>query len=342
MKIGVRDIARRAGVSPATVSNALNGRPGVSSESARYILHVAREMGYLVDDEPKAVTKSFVRLVVFKNHELAAIDTQFYAELEELIEGVEHECQQEGIELVISHINKTRDVNYNERVRAICDDECAGILLMATEMLAEDLEPFKKCASPVLAIDNLFPREAVHSVVMNNLDAGYEAVSALYAAGHRDIAHITSHQEINNMRYRKKGYDEAMADFGLAVDEARYWHVTPTFERAYEDMKRLLADGRKLPTAFFAANDIIAIGCMRAMQERGIIVPDDVSVIGMDDMSICQISTPQLTTIRVYRREMGAAAMRTLLDLRKCLAPCIIKTELSISLVARQSVRDIS
>ena len=336
MKVRVRDIAAKAGVSPATVSNALNGRPGVSKENTRFILKTAEEMGYVATKNNRNTPeKSYVRLVMFKRHGLVVMDTQFFMEL---VESVERECQAQGHELIITHIHIAQDHDYKERIRAICAEECAGILLLGTEMHSEDLDLFANCASPLVALDNLFRHAPVHAVVMNNYDAGYQATNALYAAGHRRIGNITSKVEFSNMRYRRKGFEAAMHEHDLPVDENSVWRVTPTLDGAYRDMTALLESGRIPPTGFFAGNDIMAVGCMRALGEKGYAVPTDVSLIGMDDLSICQFCTPPLSTIRVFRQELGITAVRTLLSIVGKLNHCTIKSEMSVALVERGSV----
>jgi len=103
-------------------------------------------------------------------------------------------------------------------------------------------------------------------------------------------------------------------------------------------MRTLLDNGRTPPTAFFAGNDIMAVGCMRALAEKGYAVPADVSLIGMDDLAICQFCTPPLSTIRVFRQELGITAVRMLLSIVGRLNYCTIKTEMSVTLVERGSV----
>ena len=341
MKIRVRDIAAKAGVSPATVSNALNGRAGVSREIAAQIQQLAQEMGYKgTRTAVKAIPeKSYVRLVMFKRHGLVVMDTQFFMEL---VESIERECQAQGHELIITHIHTAHDADYRERIRSICLEQCAGVIVLATEMHDEDLELFEGCASPLITLDNLFRHKMVHSVVMNNYDAGYQSTQTLYDAGHRHIDHITSNVDFSNMRYRRKGYEAVLAQHKLSLDESSVWRVTPTLDGAYRDMLLLLDSGRGLPTAFFAANDIMAIGCIRALNEKGYTVPRDISFIGMDDLNICQFNTPPLSSVHVFRQEMGITAVRTLLQLTDRLnESCVIKTELSVRLVQRGSVASI-
>lgn len=338
MKITMRDIAARAGVSSATVSNSLNGRGGVSKEIAQRVREIAVEMGYegVKSSGKTQQSKNHVRLVMFKRHGLVVMNTQFFMEV---VESIERECQAQGHDLVITHIHIVQDSDYRERIRAICAEECTGVIVMATEMYPEDLALFDGCVSPLLALDNLFRHEKVHSVVMNNYDAGYQAANTLYAAGHRNIAHITSTVEFGNMRYRRKGYEAAMQEHKLSWNEDSFWRVTPTLDGAYRDMLELLKAGRVPPTAFFAGNDIMAVGCMRALNEMGYAIPQDVSIIGMDDLQIAQFSSPQLSTVRVFRQDMGVAAVRTLLSFA-CRLPerSLVKTELSVELIPRGSV----
>ena len=334
IKPRIRDIAQKAGVSPATVSNALGGRPGVSQEVAAHIRQLAEQMGYNPARIRGDGERRHVRLVIYKSHGLVVMDTQFFAEL---IESVQLECQRAQLELIVSHLS-AGDRELRAKVQEFCQEDCAGILLLATEMNAAELAPFKACRAPLVVLDNLFRHEEVSSVVMNNYDAGYQATMLLADAGHRAIGHVTCNLPVSNLRYRRKGYEAAMLERGLPMDENALWPTRPSIEGAYEDMKRLL-EHRHAPTALFAANDLMAVGCMRALQECGYRVPEDVSIIGMDDTSVCLACVPMLSTIRVSRREMGVVAVRTLLSMAPVLGDCVVKTELSVCPVMRQSVR---
>lgn len=338
MKVRVKDIALKAKVSPATVSNALNHKPGVSEKVTERIMKIAAEMGYEPPKDKSEPNHQYIRLVVYKSHGLVVMDTQFFAEL---IESIQRECKTENLELMITHLH-AKDSDLASRAQEIRSEDCKGILLLGTEMSPEELTMFTPCKSTMVVLDNLFRHEHVNAVVMNNYDAGFQATNALYQAGHRHIGHITSTVSFSNVRYRRKGYQASLVEKGIVAAPEDIWYVTPTLEGAYLDMLKLLDSGRKLPTAFFAGNDIMAVGCIRAMQERGIRIPDDVSIIGMDDMALCLVSNPPLSTIRVLRQEMGIAAVQSLLFVAAQMKTGVLKTELSVDLVERSSVRQVA
>ncbi|GHV26959.1 transcriptional regulator [Clostridia bacterium] len=349
-KVRIRDIAAAAGVSPATVSNALTGRKGVGSDNIQRIFELAREMGYTdmrsdTKAEQPASAACIIRLVIVKRHGLVVMDTQFFMEL---IEAIGLECERHGAELMITHIHMMRDTDWLEKVRGIRADDLTGVLLLGTELDPEELAPFQKhfdmCSVPFVVLDNLFRHEDVHSVVMNNYNAGYIAGRALLDAGHTRLGLITSAVEFNNMRYRRKGFEAALDERGIPFGKDDVFRVTPTIEGAYTDMlahlSRLDKDSFSsiLPTAFFAGNDIIAVGATRAMSERGIVVPRDASIIGMDDLNICLASNPPLSTVRVFREEMGRQAVRMLIAQKESKPQCTMKMEIGVELVMRESV----
>lgn len=339
MKVRVKDIAQKAGVSSASVSNVLNGKCGVSESTSQRILSIARELGYEFRNNNQA-NRGYVRLVSFKRHGLVVMDTQFFAEM---MEALERQCHQAGLKMMVSNINMQKDADYFARVREICQEDCAGILLLATEMYSEDVELFSHTKAPLLVIDSLFRNKRFNCVVMNNQEAGYMATERFIRMGHSRIDHITSSVQLNNMKYRRLGYQSAMEEARLPYTDKSIWRVTPTLEGAYRDMHELLQKHEgELPTAFFAANDIIAAGAVRALKEKGCRLPQQVSIIGMDDLAICQITNPVLSTIHVPREAIARAAVgRLLAMMQEENASCILKTQVGVEFVDRQSVQNI-
>lgn len=335
MKLRLRDIAERANVSPATVSNALNGRGGVSKAVQAQILAIAREMGYDPGRDPRK-QRSYVRMIIYKAHGMVIEDTPFFSEL---TESVQLECRRMGLELLISHIHAWEQEDAEEQLRLYREETCAGMLLLGTEMNGGDLRKFEQFRSPLVVLDNLFRFEEVHAVAIDNLQAGYLAAQALYEAGHRRMGHICSSVPFGNMQERTDGFRQGLAERGISLDADQCWAVRPSISGAYSDMKALLAQRGDMPEAFFAGNDLMAIGCMRALTEAGYRIPEDISLLGMDDTSVCLACTPQLSTLRVYRKELGVTAIRTLLAVSEERMPCAVKTAVGVSVVLRDSIR---
>ena len=344
MKPTVKDIAAAAGVSPGTVSNALNGRKGVSAQVRETVLRIAHQSGYL-KDVPPPVSK-VVRFVLFKRHGHVVSETPFFASL---IEGIERECRRNDLELRLTHLN-LEEPDHGELLEALRSEPAAGLLVLATEMREGDPKLFEGLEMPMVLLDNRFHDNPCDAVLIDNVGAAWKAVRLLISLGHQRIGHLSGSFEIGNFKERGRGCREALSESGLFLKKQDVFALDPSVEGAYREMKKELEDrwsdldGWNLPTAFFADNDIIAAGAMRAMQERGIRIPEDVSIVGFDDMPFCEVTTPRLTTVRVYKQEMGALAVRRLVDkqevrLQRTEANVRLITEVQTEMVLRDSHR---
>ncbi len=330
MKVRLKDIAQRAGVSEATVSNALNNRAGVSPRLADEIQKLADEMGYRTAKVSRNV-KPYIRYVLYKRHGHVLSDAQFFSDL---MQGAEQACREFDQELIVTTIRAGAD---SDRIRTICDDECTGVILFATEMEADDLDRFKVCRSPLLVVDNPFTAANVHSVSINNYQAMFQATEIMINAGHKHIGFITGDHDIPNFAERRNGYEAAMKAHGYPVTENSYWLAS--FEPPYTaSFEADLQNGRQLPTAFVCANDHLAVVAMHVLQERGIQIPEQVSFIGMDNVSISENCVPPLTTMQVFRREMGRTAVFTLINTIPRLRHSYVKMQLTTEPVIRGTV----
>lgn len=336
MKTIMLDIAKLAGVSPGTVSNALNNRKGVSNEKKEKIIKIAEEMGYYRSSS-KDETK-VIRFIVFKKHGYVVSDTPFFSAL---IEGIERECRAEGYEMLVSHIIHKED-NNEEIQEIIKQEQVAGLLLLATEMDEEDLKPFKNLSIPIILLDNYFKGVDFDYILMNNTKGAYQVVKHLIENGHVEIGCLGSSKAINNFNYRYEGFKEAMVEADLGVNNGYELLLEPTLEGAYRDMKEILENkSLKLPTAYFALNDIIALGAIRAMKEIGIGIPEQISVVGFDDMPFCEISSPRLTTVRVHKQYIGKTAIKRLIQKIAEKDEIKLKIEINTEVVVRDSVKKI-
>lgn len=332
MKVNIKMLSEITGFSPATISNALNGKRGVSKETAEKIFAVAREHGYMSESKIKNI-----KLVIYKNSGIVVSDTPFFSAL---IEGIEMEGRSAGYETTVFNLHKN-DPEFDTLLSQLLNDQNTAIVLLATEMTEEEILPFQHAVAPIVIVDNWFESLTLDSVLMSNTDSVCTAVEYLIEMGHKKIGYLKSSIRIKNFLYREQGYERAVKSAGLPLEPKYTFMVTPTMDGAYEDMKAHLQHVPQLPTAFFADNDIVALGAMKALKEFGYKIPRDVSIIGLDDMPFCTISSPALTTIRVRKQEMGQTAVRRLLELIKYENNAKLKIQVCNEFVVRESVRDL-
>ncbi len=310
-KVTARDVAKAAGVSPATVSLVFRNRPGVGTETREHVFACARELGYEYAATETPRKTSTLLLVVYKAHGRVVSDTSFF---ESLIKGVSDATYAQGYHrLSVSYFYAQQD--REEQLAAIRTVKCAGIILLATEMRASDVGQFMRLGVPIVLLDNWFPTKKLDSVVIDNTRGAWSAVRYLANAGHREIGYLHSSTEIRNFLERREGYLSAARGMNLDVNPAHsIVGVGSTLETAYADMKEYLDNDLYLPTAFYADNDVIAISAMRALQNHGYRVPEDISIMGFDDETASATCNPPLTTMRVPKASMGALAVRRLVD----------------------------
>lgn len=333
----LRQVANLAGVSLATASNALNLRPGVNKDTMARVSKAARETGYLAffqKNQPAPVRMRAIRLITFRKHGLVIQDTPFFADL---IQGLETCCAQQGYELIFSQVSAADPVDAR-RLKTLLEDPELPTLLLATEMTIEDLQLLDKARSPLVMLDSYFPGADIWTVGIANTQAGYYAGCHLIEQGHRAIGLITSAIPFNNMDERQLGFSQALRAAGLTLQPEHVVAVEPTIEGSDEGISQWLNQAKDLPTAFFAANDTMAAGAVRAMLRYGLKIPQQVSLIGMDNTSVCQAVTPALTSLHVYRDDLARQAINLLLDrVREASQPARY-LQIGIKLVERESV----
>lgn len=335
MPLRIKDIADELHISPSTVSLVLNNKPGISEETRQKVLAFVEKMGYNTNLLSKPALKNTrnIRFVIYKKHGKVVSDTPFFSAL---IEGIDQEAREEGYNLLISYLNE-KD-NKMDVLRILEETAPDGILLLATEMTAADVEPFEQLALPVVLLDSFFEGIWQDTIVINNRQGAYEAVKYLAESGHREIGYLHSSVWINNFDERKDGFLKALHDFEIKLNKRHLLEVEPTLEGAYNDVCNILAAAPPLPTAFFADNDIIACSAIKAFRENGISIPQDVSLIGFDDMPFCEMIEPPLTTLRVFKQRMGRIAVRRLIEKIEKSPEEVIKVEVNNELVERKSV----
>lgn len=329
MKVSIKQISERTGFSPATVSNALNHKKGVNRETSALIFQAAKEMGYL---EENRITK--IKFVIFKRNGLIIDDTPFF---QLMIDGVEKECRNCGYELIVFTLNRTVP-DYEEQVHWILQDKDSAVILLGSELMEDDLKPFYGVKCPFLILDNWSEHMEFNGVLINNADSARCAIEYLIGKGHREIGYLRGDFRIKAFRSRAVGYQMALNKAKIELNTDFTVTLGTTIDGAYRDMGRYLERMPKLPTAFFADNDMIALGAMKALTERGVRVPQDVSVIGFGDLPFSSISYPGLTTLRVSKREMGQVAVRRVKEIIENREASKLKIQVCTEFVERDSV----
>lgn len=331
MKVSIRDLSRMTGFSPATISNALNHKKGVNRETAEEIFRVAKETGYL---SANAVTK--IKLLIFKKNGLIIEDTPFF---QSLIDGFEEECHRLGYEMVVSRADQ-RDADYLTQVKNLLNEQGAAVVVLATEMMDGDLEPYRNAPCPLVILDHWSETMEFNAVLINNADAARMMTEHLLDYGHTEVGYLRGSFRIKGFRSRFVGFQTALKKKKLPYREEYTITLGTSLNGAYQDMLDYLQKKPKLPTAFFADNDMIALGAMKALQEMGYRVPEDVSIAGFDDLPFSEISSPALTTLRVPNKEMGRMAVRRLAELIEGIgSESVTKTQVCPRVVYRNTVR---
>lgn len=336
MKTIMQDIAKIAGVSPGTVSNALNDRKGVGKDTKEKIIKIAEEMGYFRNT--KKNDGKIIRLIKYKKNGHVVADTPFFSSL---IEACEKECRKNGYELLISQV--VYGEHTKEDVHKIVNHhKIDGILLLATEMDESDFKYFEGIEIPMVVVDSYFKEIDYDYVVINNTKGAYSATKYLIDKGHKNIGLLGSNIEIKNFKYRLEGYIKTLNTFGIEFNENNNIYVDPTIEGAYSDFKVYLEKNKdNLPSAFFALNDIIALGAMKAMNEAGISIPNDVSIVGFDDIPFSSYSNPGVTTVKVHTKTMGKTAVKRLMESIENDIEITLKIEINTELIERESVKSL-
>lgn len=332
MKVNIRKISEITGFSMSTVSNALNRKRGVNKQTAEKILKTAEELGYRVEEE---LTK--IRFVIFRKNGMIIDESSFHPAV---IEGVEHQAKLMGYETIFCYVD-VNDPDYEEQLVDILEDKQSAVVLLGTEMMEEDYEPYACSENRIILLDGRSDRYAIDSVLINDTEAAEEAVGYLAGKGHERIGYLRGEFRIQAFRSRELGYYQKMHRLGLPVKPEYIAVVGTRIETAYQKMKEYLAGAEELPTAFFADNDVIAIGCMRAMKECGYDVPGDISVIGFDDVAYGMVSDPPLSTMHVYKQELGARAVCELLSMTEKDNRAKVKIQVCAEFVERGSVKEI-
>jgi LacI family transcriptional regulator len=312
-KLTIRDIAEAAGVSPSTVSLVLNGKGDISGLTRARVLEAVARTKYVPRNlkggsEGNGDTLRFLK--ISKHGHTVNRDHSVF--ISDYIDGMSAEATRRNYTLEV--------VSFEEQpISAVAESltgaPISGVVALGTELSEDDIRLIQAVGLPTVFIDTFHDVVDANFVDMNNEDAVYKVLSRFASQGFERIGFVASHVDTTNFRLRQAAFFKNMARLGLKVRESDVLSIESTHEGAYEDTRRLMEGGFDPAECYFCTNDIIAHGFMRALREFGIRVPDDVSIIGFDNLPQSATTDPPLTTIEVSKRKIGYLAVTILDDL---------------------------
>lgn len=299
----IKDIARQAGVAPSVVSRALNNKYGVKEETKELIQKIAREMDYYPNTAARSlVTRKTGTIGVM----MADISEPYYSQI---IKGMEFVASQTGYTLLFS--NSYESVERNRVLqKMIFSERVDGLVIVGSNIQEKNfVMTLLEQEIPFVLIERNFSDPRVNCIWVDNIEGAYLATKHLIDKGHSKIAHIAGNFYYQVALDRIEGYKKALNEAGIGFSEELIASGNFISKDAYEAMKELL---RHQCSAVFVANDAMAYGALQAISEAGLVVPDDIAVIGFDDLEFSALTNPPLTTIRQPRHEMGKKSLEIL------------------------------
>jgi LacI family transcriptional regulator len=303
MRVTIREVARAAGVSVATVSRVLNESGPVAGETRDRIRRVAGEMRYIPNDAARSLSMR-------RTGTLGVLLPDLYGEFfSEVIRGLDQAAQRARFHLLLSSSHNNRD-DIEAALQAM-RGRVDGLVVMSPHIDVAVLAANLPESLPAVMLNTAQSTPEFDTLSIDNFGGARAMVAHLAEHGHRRIAMVRGPEPNHDAEERLRGYRTALADAGLDADAELEVEGDFTEDGGFRAVHRLLALGRP-PTAIFAANDSTAIGAMSALREAGISVPGEMAVAGFDDIPISRYVTPALSSVRVSINDLGARAMEQL------------------------------
>lgn len=332
----MKDIAKLAGVSTSTVSHVINKTRFVSEEISERVNNAAKELNYYA---PSALARS---LKVNRTKTIGMLVTTstnpFFGEV---VKGVERSCYHKGYSLILCNTEGDNE-RMRESINTLLQKRVDGLILMCSSLEGERIDVFERYPDiPVVVMDwgpMLFTSDKIQD---NSLRGGYLAAKYLIDCGHQEIGCITGPLIKHQAQMRYEGYKRAMIEAELEFNAN--WIVESDFEceGGYQAFKKMTERG-PLPSSIFVSNDMMAMGAINAANELGIKIPEQLSIIGYDDIHIAKFMSPSLTTIHQPKYRLGQAAVETLLRKLDDKSDEAQVVQLEPTLVERNSVKCLS
>ena len=309
-QVTISQVAKEAGVSSQTVSRVINNRQEISPETRQHVQDIIKRLGY----QPNAIARSLSRR---RSHTLGIVTSglEYYGPSHILI-GLEQGANQQGFSVLLNLLHQPENENVAELVNGLISRQVEGIIWAAPEIgnnRAWFREMIHQLAIPVIFLSTQ-PDKTLHVAEVDNRNGGYLATEHLLARGYRKIGLISGPSGWWATNERRRGWQEALTTAGVPIDETQIvegdWSAS-SGERGLHELLKNCPDVE----AVFACNDQMALGLMRAVRSLGKRIPEDLAVVGFDDIPESAFYFPPLTTIRQDLYELGQIAVQMFVEI---------------------------
>lgn len=331
-KVTIDDVARAAGVSKQTVSRAINNKGDISPKTRARILALINEMGYRPNRMAQAMNTSrshMVGLVV------PDITNPFFPEI---VRAVQDAAMENGYTTLVCNTENSSEI---EVMNELMTHGIDGLITFTHRAKDATVKAFANRFGPMLIINREVDHPNVTSLMVDNVEGAELAVEHLVKLGHKKIGMLTTELESTSNTRRVQGYHQGLNKAGLPDDPELLVQADPTLAGGYSAAQTLIGH-RPDVTAIFAYNDLMAVGALRACRELGVMVPQDISVIGFDDIQIASMVTPTLSSIRVDKYQIGKLAFERIFSLIQDSTGTIETIKVRPKLMVRESTALIS
>jgi DNA-binding LacI/PurR family transcriptional regulator len=336
MSVTIKDVAKKAGVSIASVSRVINDSKPVSPELRERILNVIEQTGY----KPNAMARGLkIKASGLIGLITPDIENGTFAEL---VKGIEEVIEENSMNLIVSN-SKGEVEKELKALHIFKEQQIDGIIFSGVKFTEKHKKYFERYQVPTVVVSQKFPGSGLPSVTIDNIEAAYQAVKYLIDKNHKNIAVIHGPlYDRSSGEERLIGYQKALKEAGISITKEYITQGDFTIKSGYQAMEKIIKNSVKMPTAVFAASDRMAIGALDACLDNGYIVPEDISIMGFDDIELAEIVRPKLTTMSIDHSRLGKKVIEILLDRIKNNNENDRAYELDFHLVERGSVKKLN
>lgn len=337
----VRDVAQRAQVSAATVSLVLNQKGGISADTRKRVLLAAADLGYeaRAPKAPQPARLQTLRFLKIARHG-STVNRDHNTFISDYIDGMSKQAAACGYKLEVVSFE---GAPVPDIVASLRGADLSGVVVLGTELTEADVKLFEAASTasalPLVVIDTFYDLLECNFVNMNNKDAVFKALAHFVSSGFSRIGFIASNVQTTNFHLRHHAFIDGMKHFGLPFQPSDIVVVNSTYDGAHRDMLAKLRAGLVVPDGYICTNDVITYGCIKALREFEVRIPQDLSIIGFDNLPMSATMDPPLTTIDVSKQKIGNLAI-TLLDelIRSSVREPAVKILVGAELIVRHSV----